>query len=115
MSRPMCKACGKNFSAINCYRNDRIYYRSRCDACIRKGRKQKPAEPRWKSAGYKKKMVCDRCGFRARSTAQILVYHMDGNLHNSELRNLKSICLNCTIEVNREDLPWKRGDLEEDR
>jgi hypothetical protein len=60
-------------------------------------------------------MVCDRCGFRAKSTAQILVYHIDGNLNNSELRNLKSTCLNCSIEVTRSDLPWRRGDLEEDR
>lgn len=115
MSRPICKACARNPAAINCHRNDRVYYRSRCDACIRKGRKQKPAVPRWQSTGYKKKMVCDRCGFRAKSTAQILVYHMDGNLNNSELRNLKSICLNCSIEVTRSDLPWRRGDLEEDR
>jgi hypothetical protein len=43
------------------------------------------------------------------------VYHMDGNLNNSELRNLKSVCLNCGIEVTRSDLPWRRGDLEEDR
>jgi hypothetical protein len=43
------------------------------------------------------------------------VYHMDGNLNNSELRNLKSVCLNCSIEVTRSDLPWRRGDLEEDR
>jgi len=44
-----------------------------------------------------------------------LVYHVDGNIANNELRNLKSICLNCTIEVTRADLPWRRGDLEEDR
>ena len=111
----MCKACGKNLAAINCYKNERVYYRSRCDGCIRKGRKQKPAVPRWQKAGYKKKLVCDRCGFRAKSSAQTLVYHIDGNLNNTELNNLKSVCLNCSIEVNRLDLPWKRGDLEEDR
>jgi hypothetical protein len=111
----MCKACDKRVAAINCYKNDRVYYRSRCDVCIRKGRKQKPAAPRWQLAGYKKKMTCDRCGFRAKNSAQILVYHVDGNLNNTDLRNLKSVCLNCTVEVTRADLPWKRGDLEEDR
>lgn len=115
MSRPLCKACGKQFAAINCYRQDRVYYRSRCDSCIRKGRKLKPVVPRWKASGYKKKMICDRCGFRAKSAAQILVYHTDSDLNNSELRNLRSICLNCSVEIIREDLPWRRGDLEEDR
>lgn len=115
MNRPICKACGKRLAAINCHKNDRVYYRSRCDVCIRKGRKQKPATPRWQSAGYKKKLVCDRCNFRAKSAAQILVYHMDGNLNNSDIKNLKSVCLNCTVEITRLDLPWRRGDLEEDR
>ena len=115
MLRPLCKACNKRPAAVNCYRGDKIYYRSRCDNCIRKGRKQKPPEPRWKQSGYKKKMICDRCGFRAATQAQILVYHVDGNLNNSELRNLRSVCLNCTAQVTREDLPWRRGDLEEDR
>jgi hypothetical protein len=100
---------------VNCHRGDKIYYRSRCDNCIRKDRRQKPTEPRWKQAGYKKKMICDRCGFRAKVQAQTLVYHVDGNLNNSELRNLRSVCLNCTAEIMREDLPWRRGDLEEDR
>ena len=115
MSRPLCQVCKARPRAIAYHKYDRVYYRTRCDACIRKGRKQKPAVPRWQSAGYKKKMVCDRCGFRAKSSAQMLVYHIDGNLNNPEIRNLKSICLNCSIEITREDLPWKRGDLEEDR
>jgi hypothetical protein len=44
-----------------------------------------------------------------------LVYHVDGNLHNTELKNLKTVCLNCTIELQKVDLPWKPGDLEPDR
>jgi hypothetical protein len=30
------------------------------------------------------------------------------------MRNLKTICLNCTAEINRLDLPWQPGDLEPD-
>ena len=45
----------------------------------------------------------------------MLVYHVNGDLNDSELRNLRTICLNCSVEVIREDLPWRRGDLEEDR
>ena len=113
--RPLCTVCGTRHRAIAYHKYGRVYYRSKCDACIRRGRKQKPSKPRWQIAGYKKKVVCDRCGFRAKSAAQILVYHSDGNLNNNNLNNLKSICLNCTVEVTRLDLPWRRGDLEEDR
>jgi len=114
-NRPLCSSCHSRFAAINCYRHGRVHYRSVCDDCARKKKKHKAPTPNWKSAGYKKKMVCDRCSFRAKNTAQLLVYHVDGNTANIELRNLKSICLNCTIEVTRVDLPWRRGDLEEDR
>ena len=114
MSRPICPACNQRPRAINCYKDNKPYYRSRCDTCIRKNKKIKPAIARWQSAGYKKKTVCDRCNFRSRYSAQLLVYHVDGNLHNTNVKNLKTICLNCTIEVNRADLPWRPGDLEPD-
>ena len=85
-----------------------------CDNCIRKGRRQKPVTPRWSKQGYKKKMACDRCNFRAKSTKQMLVYHVDGNMNNCNLSNLRTVCLNCSVEVMRLDLPWKVGDLTED-
>ena len=110
----MCPGCKQRLCAINCYRNDKIYYRSRCDYCIRKGRKIKTTDPKWQSAGYKKKPTCDRCGFRARFSAQLMVYHVDGNLANSAPRNLKTICQNCVIDVAKSDLPWQSGDLEPD-
>lgn len=112
--RPVCPACKQRLCAVNCYRDDKIYYRSRCDYCIRKGRKIKPARPQWESAGYKKKPTCDRCGFRAKFAGQLLVYHADGNLHNTGLRNLKTVCQNCIIEIAKTDLPWTAGDLEPD-
>jgi hypothetical protein len=43
-----------------------------------------------------------------------LVYHMDGNLNNNTLRNLKTVCQNCVIEIAKSDLPWRPGDLEPD-
>lgn len=112
--RPLCKVCGKNLAAINGYHNEKIYYRSRCNTCIRRNKKQKPAVPRWQAAGYKKKSNCDRCGFKSRHHAQLMVYHVDGNLNNCELRNLKTVCLNCISEITRLDLPWRAGDLEPD-
>lgn len=114
MTRPLCPACNQRPCAINCYRDGHVYYRSRCEYCIKRGKRIKPPEPRWKSAGYKKKTTCDRCGFKSKYIGQLLVYHVDGNLHNTAMRNLKTICLNCTAEINRLDLPWQPGDLEPD-
>lgn len=112
--RPICPACNQRACAINCYRGDRVHYRSRCDYCIRRGRGIKPPEARWKKAGYKKKNSCDRCGFRAKHATQLIVMHIDGNLNNTALRNLKTVCLNCVAELKRLDLPWRQGDLEPD-
>jgi len=112
--RPLCKVCGRNAAAINGYHNGKVYYRSRCNACIRRGRQQKPAAPRWQLSGYKKKNACDRCGFQARHASQLMVYHVNGDLTDSDLRNLKTVCLNCAALITRQDLPWRRGDLEPD-
>lgn len=114
MSRPFCEACNRNVAAVNYIKENVVHYRKRCDSCIRKNRKKKPVKPRWMSADYKKKMICDRCGYHAKHNAQTLVYHVDGNLNNCNLNNLKTVCLNCSIEVIKLDLPWKIGDLEED-
>jgi hypothetical protein len=113
--RPLCKVCSKNPAAINGYHRDKIYYRSRCNACIRRDRRQKKQRPRWELAGYKKKAACDRCGFKARHHTQLTVYHVNGDLNDCELRNLKTVCLNCIAEITRLDLPWRAGDLEPDR
>jgi len=69
---------------------------------------------RWQLDGYKKKASCDRCGFRAKYSAQLIVVHIDGNLNNSNLSNLKTICQNCAIEVKKSDQTWRPGDLEPD-
>lgn len=114
MDRPICPACNQRFCAINYYKDGVTHYRARCEQCIQKKRKIKPSVPRWQTAGYKKKATCDRCGFRSKYSAQLIVYHIDGNLSNSDLRNLKTICLNCTVDIKRSDLPWRPGDLTPD-
>ena len=114
MDRPKCAACNQRLRAINYCRDGITHYRSRCDYCIKKDRRIKTPEPRWRAAGYKKKPTCDRCGFRAKFSAQLLVYHVDGNLNNSSLTNLKTICQNCVVDVIKSDLPWTHGDLEPD-
>jgi len=74
----------------------------------------RPKTPRWMKSGFKKKQSCDRCGFYAKSGAQILVFHMDGDLNNCDLTNLRNVCLNCSVEITKLELPWRVGDLIED-
>ena len=115
LSRPLCQCCQSRPRAVAYHKYGRIYYRSLCDRCIRRGKRLPVPKTRWQQSGYRKKKICDRCGFRSRHDAQLAVYHVDGDLRNTDLRNLKTICLNCAIEITRLDLPWRRGDLEEDR
>ncbi len=114
MTRPMCPVCNKNYCAANYYRKGIRYYRSKCEDCIRKNKNLKVTEPRWKKLGYKKKLTCDLCGFRRLYDSQLVVFHIDGNLNNNQLINLRTICLNCVETVKRKEPIWKQGDLEVD-
>ena len=111
MQRPLCPACNQRLCAVNYYRDGVAHYRTRCEYCIKKQRRIKPPVPRWQAAGYKKKATCDRCGFKSKYSAQTLVYHVDGNQHNTAIPNLITVCLNCTVELKKSDLPWQPGDL----
>lgn len=112
--RPLCTICNKNYCAPNYYSNGVRHYRSRCSDCIRKNKNLRPVEPRWRKQGYKKKTTCDLCGFKSQYQSQIVVYHIDGNLNNCDLLNLRSICLCCIEIVKRKQFTWKIGDLEAD-
>ena len=112
--RPVCNTCGKNHCAVNYNRAGITHYRSICDECGRKKNKLKPRNPKWKTKGYKKKTACDLCGFKSLFTSQITVFHIDGNLENTDLVNLRSICLNCVEVVKKKEVTWKRGDLQVD-
>jgi len=112
--RPLCKSCNMRPAAINYIRNEKTHYRSLCQYCLDRGRKPVPSKPRWQKSGYKKKEKCDRCGFKKRYESQLIVYHIDGNLNNVTEHNLRTVCLNCSVEIAKIDLPWRRGDLEAD-
>lgn len=71
-------------------------------------------QPKWKSAGYEKKRVCDLCGFRSKYSSQISVHHINGNLNDVNGYNLRSICLNCAEEIKKSGVPWSTSDLEPD-
>jgi hypothetical protein len=114
MTRPICQACGTRLAAVNYIKNDIVHYRTKCYTCIRRKRGIKPPQPKWQSAGYKKKLKCDICGFRAKYSAQLMVYHIDGDLKNVSISNLRTVCLNCTTVIQKEDSVWKSGDLQAD-
>lgn len=109
MKRPICTKCGQRHVSINYRRGDKTYYRKVCDTCIRASKAIKPAKPRWAKIGYKKKLVCDKCHFKARWTKQMIVYYVDGDLNSTRLSNLKSICLNCSVSIEKQDMPWVKS------
>lgn len=114
MTRPLCPVCNSRPVAVNCHRHGRIYYRKVCDVCARAGKKYKPV-PAWFKAGYRKKAVCDKCGYKAKyPDKQMTVYYADGNLRNTSSLNLKSVCLNCRVELAHSKLPWKEAPLTPD-
>jgi hypothetical protein len=90
------------------------HYRKTCQTCIRKKKNLPPCKPKWMSSGYKKKSICDYCGFRSLYQSQMTVFHINGNLEDTKLTNLKTICLNCVEVVKRREVNWKRGDLQID-
>ena len=103
--RKLCKMCNSNPRAINYKTEDKVYYRTMCDPCMRLKRKGKT--PRWIKEGYKKRVKCEACGFIPKYHEQLTV--LDYN------DKFKTVCLNCegaTKVTNR--LEIKRGDLEPD-
>jgi len=111
MGRPLCSVCNKHVCAVNYYKNGKPHFRSKCGLCHHQGKRKKPYVPRWKQKGYQKKNVCDLCGFKSKYSSQIVVFHMNGNLNDASITNLRSVCLNCVVEIEKNDLLWKQGDL----
>ena len=114
-NRPLCAVCLATPAAINYVKDNIYHYRKLCDKCIPEGKKLKPKPPIWFKAGYRKKSICDKCGFRAKyPEKQIAIYHVDGNLNNTSFLNLKSVCLNCRVEIANSKLPWKESPITPD-
>jgi hypothetical protein len=87
MTRPLCPTCNARPVAVNCHHSETTYYRRQCDACLRIGKKLKPKAPAWAISGYKKKERCELCNFKAKHIKQLFVYHVDGNLKNTNAFN----------------------------
>jgi hypothetical protein len=100
--RPVCTTCGERPVAINRYVEEKIYYRKKCDSCIRAidaGKTVRPKPPPWVRSGYRKKERCEICSFKAKTVQQLSVFHIDGDITNAEWINLKTVCANCQIEL----------------
>lgn len=106
--RPLCKTCGERPCAVNYYKGSKTFYRKKCDTCSRRAN---PKKPRWAQNGYKKKDMCEKCGYKSKYPEQFNVYHVDGNLNNCRLTNLKTVCANCQRVLHKEGVRWRQGDL----
>ena len=107
--RPVCDVCRQRPKAVNYRRGDKIYYRRRCEQCLKL---HKPVKPLWVDAGYRVKRKCEACGFKPVLRSQVTVFYVDGDLQNVNNRNLKTVCLNCNAELVKTG--WRRGDLTPD-
>ncbi len=67
--------------------------------------------PRWQRSGYKMKNTCDKCGFKSPHREVFRVFHVDGNLDNCRVNNLKTVCSNCAQVLGKEGITWRQGDL----
>ena len=107
MDRNTCPVCKQRLVGVNYTRNGTTYYRKKCDWCIYHHKQLSPLVSSWVRAGYKKKPHCEKCGFVAKLKEQLLVAYIDGDITNNDHFNLKTICLNCRLEVEKSQLPWK--------
>ena len=110
--RPLCTHCKTRPQAFNYRRKGKVYYRTKCDQCIKLDRGDNTGKKQsWEKSGYRKKHICEKCGFKSKHPAQMDVYHVDGNLKNNNFSNLKTICANCSRFKSTEELGWKQGSI----
>ncbi len=110
--RPLCSKCKTKPRAYAYKLKNKIYWRKLCGTCIRKDKHQKTGgvTPLQRS-GYKKKRSCELCGFKAQNKVQLDVLFVDGNLRNTVVSNLKTVCANCQRLSGVRRLGWRVGDL----
>ena len=106
--RPLCQ-CKQRPAAINYKKGNKIHYRKLCERCLRNGVNH--GVPKWKQRGYEKKSFCEKCNYSSKHQEQFNVFHIDGDLNNCSLSNLKTICANCQRITQKQGAKWKQGDL----
>lgn len=106
--RNLCKICESRSVAVNYYKNNKIFYRSKCDVC---SRKKIDKEFYITKSGYRKKLKCEKCGFQSKFQEQFEIFFLDGNFRNCQYINLKTVCNNCFSLLKNKNIKWKQGDL----
>ena len=103
----LCIKCKKRPQTVNYRRGNKTYYRKVCFTCMKANEKNAklPAQLLARS-GYQKKTKCDRCGFTARHKEQMSIAYLDGSNLNVSRGNLRSVCSNCKIEMERLGSNW---------
>ena len=109
--RPLCQECNSKPAAYNYRRGDKVYYRKKCDSCIRKSNSNTISTPAWQRSGYVKHRSCEMCGFVAQHPYQLDVHYVDGNMSNNNGSNLKTVCANCNRLLHIKKQGWRQGDL----
>ena len=113
MTRPLCNFCCVRPAAINYKKNDKTFYRKKCEVCLKYNGVEK-GKPKWERSGYKLKLVCEKCGFKSKYKEQFNIFFVDGNLNNIKTSNLKTVCANCQRILHKEGFTWVQGDLRPD-
>ena len=113
--RPLCQECNSRPAAYNYRRGDKVYYRKKCDACIRRSSSSTISTPAWQRSGYHKQTHCEMCGFTAQHPHQLDVHYLDGNMTNNNQSNLKTVCANCNRLIHVKKQGWRQGDLTADQ
>lgn len=100
MNRNLCQKCQENPVTVNYKRKGKTYYRKHCYRCIEETRNKKNlVASLLKKSGYKLKLYCDRCGFKAKTPKQMSLHYVDKDPMNTSIQNLRSVCKNCDIEL----------------
>lgn len=89
MNRPKCKICGKDCTSKGRSKNGIPQWKVYCSTCDQQIKRSGYAY------GQHKKSFCEYCNFVAIDPCQLDIDHIDGNRHNNEITNLRTLCANC--------------------
>lgn len=110
-ARPLCQKCKVVYCAVNYKKNNKTYYRKLCEKCYRAKREKDYTAPQWRRQSLKKKNCCERCGFTSEVSAIFTMYFRDGNLRNTAVNNIHTVCANCQIWLTAKGKLWENAVL----